>query len=239
VSGRDPSEVSDVELESVAHELAAITHSSQWGRILAIGKLILGRFFGNDEQSWRARRRNKDQSIRRLALRPDCPLGKSGLTEAVGVYVLSCRHPELNGFRRITPTHVGRTLSLKPAMALSLLQLAEKHGWSVREVAFETKKLRRAMGDRRGRPVARSDRKAESSGKRALRALELMRIELGSVVSHDATVRERLASVCRALARELAATQLLLHPNLPVAVGGLTPGAIRTSPFLDPLSVAR
>jgi hypothetical protein len=232
-------DVSDAELASVAQELAAIAHTSQWERILAIGKLILVRFFGNDERAWRDRRRNKDQSIRRLAQRADCPMGKSGLTEAVGVYVLTCRQPELSRLRGVTPTHVGRTLGLKPAVALSLLQLAEKNAWSVRELALETRRLRRAMGDRRGRPVSRSDRRAESSGKRALRALELMRVELTSVVSFDGKTRERLASVCRALERELVATQLLVDPSMTVKVGGgLAAGPIRTPPAPDPLAVA-
>ena len=72
-------EPSDAELEQVAIELRGIVHSSQWERILAVGKLILSRFFHNDEQAWRERRRNKDRSIRKLAERPDCPFAKSAL----------------------------------------------------------------------------------------------------------------------------------------------------------------
>ena len=128
---------------------------------MAIGKLILTRFFAKDEAAWHARQRNKDHSIRKLARHPDRPFEKSALTEAVGVYVLVGRYPELRERTRLTPTHVGRTLSLKPAEAVALLKIADQRRWSVRELAFEAKQVRRAMGERRGRPVSSADRKAE------------------------------------------------------------------------------
>src|SRR6185369_13472063 len=74
-------------LELVAKELQAIERKAGIERILAIGELILLRFFGGDASIWRDRRRNKNNSIRRLAQRPDCPYCKSALTEAVAVYV--------------------------------------------------------------------------------------------------------------------------------------------------------
>ena len=64
MDGRQPT---DAEVEGAVHQLTLIAHASQWERIAAIGKLILSRFFGNDETAWQARRRNKDQSIRSIA----------------------------------------------------------------------------------------------------------------------------------------------------------------------------
>ena len=235
MDGRQPT---DAEVEGAVHQLTLIAHASQWERIAAIGKLILSRFFGNDETAWQARRRNKDQSIRSIARHPECPFEKSALTEAVGVYVLVGRYPEVRERLRVTPTHVGRTLSLKPTVAVSLLKIADQRRWSVRELALEVKKVRRAMGERRGRPVSPFDRKAESSGKHALRMLGRMRLELSSLGSVGPASRDRLVSVCQALARELAATQALLHgeqrPPAASNRASAPPFAAKT-PELDPL----
>jgi hypothetical protein len=238
MSGR---ELTDADLERVARDLAVITQTSQWDRILAIGKLIFISFFGGDEQAWHERR-NKDCSIRNLARRPDCPFGKSALTDAIGIYVLTSRHPELRRLERITPTHVGKALSLKPMMAVALLQTADQAGWTVRELAQESKRMRRAMGERRGRPVSRSDRRAERSGRRALRALERMRIELSSVTSVDSIAHQRLTSVCRALQQEVTAMQQMLDQGSPLPAGARAapksslPPSFRGAPERDPLS---
>src|SRR5262245_46589369 len=80
-------EPSDAEIEKVALELRHIVHTSQWEKTLAIGELIFRSFFADDEEAWRERRRNKNQSIRKLAERSDCPFAKSSLTEAVGIFV--------------------------------------------------------------------------------------------------------------------------------------------------------
>jgi hypothetical protein len=209
VDTRDPS---DAELEKVACELRGIVHSSQWDKILAIGKLILTRFFVNDERAWRERRRNKDRSIRKLAERPDCPFAKSALTEAVGIYVLCKNYPQARGSGRVMPTHVGKTLGLKPELAIDLLQRADREGWSVRQLAAEATRVRKSLGERRGRPVARSDRRAQAWSQRALRALQGMRAELADAEAVAPASRDHLASACAAIAKELAAVRALLSP---------------------------
>lgn len=232
VDGRDPT---DAEVELAVRELALLAHTSQWDRVLAIGKLILSRFFGKDETAWHTRRREKDQSIRKLARHPDCPFEKSALTEAVGVYVLVGQYPELRERIHLTPTHVGRTLSLKPIEAVALLKIADQRRWSVRELAFEAKQLRRAMGERRGRPVSSLDRKAERSGKQALRILARMRLQLTSATSVDPASRARLLSVCGALEQELAATRALLTAERPMPASHRAPPVKAQTPGVDPL----
>src|SRR5215207_1161276 len=74
-------------LEDVVAELREIDRRTGIERTLAIGELVLNRFFGGDPTTWRDRRRNKNNSIRRLAERDDCPFCRSALNEAVGVYV--------------------------------------------------------------------------------------------------------------------------------------------------------
>jgi len=232
VDGRDPT---DADVEFAVRELSEIARASHWDRVMAIGKLILTRFFAKDEAAWHARQRNKDHSIRKLARHPDCPFEKSALTEAVGVYVLVGRYPELRERTRLTPTHVGRTLSLKPAEAVALLKIADQRRWSVRELAFEAKQVRRAMGERRGRPVSSADRKAERSGRHALRIVGRMRLQLASVSAVDPASRERLVSLCKALAQELAATQAVLNRQRTLPAGHRSPPLKAPPPGRDPL----
>lgn len=64
-------------LDEVVLELREIDRRTGIEKTLAIGELILVRFFGNDPEIWRNRKRNKNNSIRRLAEREDCPFRKS------------------------------------------------------------------------------------------------------------------------------------------------------------------
>jgi hypothetical protein len=205
----------DDDLEQVARELQVIVHRSQWDKILAIGKLILSRFFNNNEHAWRERRRNKDRSIRRLAERPDCPFAKSALTEAVGIHVLCSKYPQARGSGRVTPTHVGKTLGLEPQTAIELLQVADSEGWSVRELAAEATKVRKALGERRGRPLSPSARKAESWGRRALVAMDGMLAELSAASTFAPDSRAQLESLCGAIEQKLSAVRILLRPASP------------------------
>src|SRR4051812_9325298 len=74
-------------LDQVIIELQEIERRTGIERTIAIGELILNLFFRGNPADWRDRRRNKNNSVRRLADRVDCPFSKSALHEAVGVYV--------------------------------------------------------------------------------------------------------------------------------------------------------
>src|SRR5262245_44887589 len=76
------------EIDAVVEQLHALESKIGLDRCVAIGGLILQRFFGGSAQIWRARSRNKNNSVRRIALHPSCPLSKSSLSEAIGVYVV-------------------------------------------------------------------------------------------------------------------------------------------------------
>ena len=78
-------------LERVVLKLREIERRSGIERTLAVGELILGQFFGGDASLWRDRRRNKSNSIRRLADRQGCPFSKSALNEVL-VFLPSPSH---------------------------------------------------------------------------------------------------------------------------------------------------
>src|SRR5688572_18351777 len=82
------SKLTEAELDHVALQLVQLERTTGWTRILGIGQIVLERFFAGDRARWSSRKRNKSESVRRLAERPGCPLQKTALTEAVGVYIL-------------------------------------------------------------------------------------------------------------------------------------------------------
>jgi len=214
--------LTDADLNEVACELRDIIHRSQWDKILAIGKLIFRRFFNDDEAAWRERRRNKDRSIRRLAERADCPFAKSALTQAVGIHVLCSKHPEARGSGRVTPTHVGKILGLDPGVAVPLLRLADERGWSVRELGAEATRVRKSLGERRGRPLSTASRKVAVFGKRALDDLKQMRSELASGTTLEPQALNDMAALCNAVREELNMIEALLQRDrrpLPARVG--------------------
>lgn len=142
----------DALLNEVADKLRSIERTTALARTLAIGELILNRFFGGDPNVWRERRRNKNNSIRRLAERPDCPYGKSMLNEAVGIFVSVRNLPCVFSLDHISASHVGAVLRLPDPERERMLRRADEERWSVRQLRLEVVRLNRSVGERRGRP---------------------------------------------------------------------------------------
>jgi hypothetical protein len=142
----------DAALAQVAAELRIIDYRSGWSRTLAIGELILRRFFNNDIHEWRTHRRDKDASIRRLAKRNDCPLGRSALSEAVAVYVASSELVPASLRDQLSPSHLAATLKVDRAQRVELLERAIAARWTVRELRAHVAETRKTDGERRGRP---------------------------------------------------------------------------------------
>jgi len=164
-------------LDDVVSELKEIDRRTGIERTLAIGELILNQFFGGDPAVWRDRRRNKNNSIRRLAEREDCPFCRSALNEAVGVYVAVVGLPCVRTFGHISASHVASVLRLPQKERQEVLQEAERGRWSVRELRQKVVLRRRADGERRGRPTRRND----------LRSLAVLRQRLNQI---DETITE-------------------------------------------------
>jgi hypothetical protein len=179
MGSQSPVELSDTELERIAAQLREIAHGSTWSRTLATGGLVLKHFFGGNVDEWRTHRRQKEASIRRLARRPDCPLGKSALSEAVAIYVARKDLPTCVG--ELTPSHVAIALRLPVAQRVAMLEKAAAGAWSVREMRTEALLLKRRAGERRGRPRFSQARAALSQLKASAAALETG-IELLGVV---------------------------------------------------------
>lgn len=137
------------EFRLIAARIQEIATTPGVNRTLEIGRLILDRFFAGDASLLRGKGRRKAQSIRRLAELPGCPLGKSALAEAVGIYVLSRRLHELGAVQHIKPSHLAAVLALPDPQSTRLLIVAEREQWSVRRLRGEVAALKSAQGGRR------------------------------------------------------------------------------------------
>jgi len=209
---------SDAVLDQVASALQRIARGSGWERTLAIGRLILRHFFDDDVQAWRARGRGKSQSIRRLAERPDCPFGKSALTQAVGVYVFHNRHPEARCSDRITPTHLAKVVGLAPERAIDLLRTADQKSWSVARLGVAAATARWMTGERRRARQAEPESAAGRWARHALDAMAAARKDLFGGPPLGEADRRRIEACCAAIEEELRATRALLA-DVDAAVG--------------------
>lgn len=188
-------ELTDVELARIAKQLREVSSASSWSRTLAIGELVLKHFFRGKVDEWQTRRRQKDASIRRLAQRPDCPLGKSALSEAVAIHVARTELPAF--VDELTPSHVGLALRLPAVQRVEVLKKAHAASWSVRAMRGEVLALKRRAGERRGRPRFSAARIAVS---RAVRSAEALRSVVDLLDGARDVTEEAVASLESALA---------------------------------------
>jgi hypothetical protein len=139
-------------LERVVHQLRQIESRAGLQRVSTIGELLLRTFFSGNQANWRDRRRNKNNSLRRLAARADCPLSKSALNEAIVVYV-TLQSLQEKEFRHVLPGHISAVAPLVTVAQAKLLKAVEAEKLSVRELRQRVVAERQAGGERRGRPA--------------------------------------------------------------------------------------
>jgi hypothetical protein len=188
-------------LEQVVGELREIERRSGIDRTIAIGELVLTRFFGGNPAAWRDRRRNKNNSIRRLAARSDCPFSKSALHEAVGVYVGVLAFPNIRAFGHISTSHVASVLPLPESTRVELLERAELGRWSVRELRQNVVSLRRLEGERRGRPAVEGPVRAMGTLRKCVNHLNESVLYLAEAGPLDAKSRRELSGLAQELSQ--------------------------------------
>ena len=149
-----PPSLSDADVGKVAVRIAELDRQLGWDRTLAIGDIVIRSFFGGNVEAWH-NRRDSQRSLRRLAEHPNCPLKKSALADAVGVYVAAVADPELPKATGLAPSHVACVLKLEHAARRHLLRQVQEQGLSVRELAERVRAIRYAGGKRVPQSVAR------------------------------------------------------------------------------------
>jgi hypothetical protein len=191
-------------IDRVVDELRSIERRSGLDRTLAIGEVILMRFFSGNPGLWRDRRRNKNNSIRRLAGRADCPFCRSALNEAVAVYVAVADLPCARTFGHISASHIASVLRLEVDRRSAILERAERERWSVRELRERVVSERRAEGERRGRPSMDAEARAIGKLQRLLQELEHTAASLSANGPSSAARSSDLGSLAVNLGRVLA-----------------------------------
>ncbi len=141
-------------IDATVAQLRELDRRSGLDRMVAIGKLVLEQFFAGSADAWRERRRNKNNSVRRIAQHPLCPLRHSSLNQALGVYVVVRSLPCVQTFEHVGACHVIAVLHLDTEAQEAWLRRAEVGLWSVRELKASVLESRRLRGERRGRPRA-------------------------------------------------------------------------------------
>jgi hypothetical protein len=122
--------------------LNEIVRESGWARTIAIGDLLVERVFHGFKDALSAPRDACEHpSIRKLAQRPDCPLRKTALAQAIGVYSVVEKEPGLRQLAGITPAHVALVVSFPSDQRREMLARVEAEKWSVRMLARATKEM--------------------------------------------------------------------------------------------------
>jgi hypothetical protein len=160
--------VGDELLDDAVHEIRIILRRTGLERTLAIGSLVLERFFQGSVALWRERRNHKNNSVRRLALRPECPLARSSLNRAVAIRAVTLALPSVLSFGHIEAGHIGIVLPLDVEEQERWLTRANTARWSVRQLKDAIAGARPGSGERRGRPKAAEGLRALATSRNLL-----------------------------------------------------------------------
>jgi hypothetical protein len=214
-------------LDRVVAELQELQRRGGIERTLAIGDLILHQFFGGDATAWHDRRRNKNNSIRRLAGRKDCPFSRSALNEAVAVYVASLTLPCVRTFGHIGASHVVAVLGLCAQEREDMLGQAERDRMSVRELRHKVVSMRRAHGERRGRPGSDGSARALAPLRKAVGDLKKAVEHLKNHPRLNAVAQDELLQHVDALSTLMSETTNLAHERPSMVHARLDPDTLR------------
>lgn len=198
-------------ISSVLRSLREMERRAQLEDKLAVGELLLQRFFDGKPHLWREKQR-KSPSIRRLAARKGCPLRKSALHAAIAVYVAVLAMPWIRDCEHIKASHVKVTLTLPPQQQARLLRQAEQAQWSVRRLAKEVVTHRSEGGERRGRP-------AFGASKRAIAVLRPLLARMKALVPtlqldfFDSPEQKELCQLAQEVMAEMESLSMLMKTD--------------------------
>ena len=166
----EPDCVDESTLSEVATTLQQLDRRSGWARTCDIGALIIDKFFEGNAQAWRDRSGRREQSLRRLAAHPNCPLRKSALAETINVFLFVQTHPSVRELEHVAPAHVARVLRLEPDAALHWLKTTDEERLSVKSLAERL----RSVAVRRTKSQARAAAEAVVALQRLEQRLKLL-----------------------------------------------------------------
>jgi hypothetical protein len=137
------------DVEATIQDIRRMAADATVNLSVAIGELIVRRFYGGNIGAWR-QRKGRDASFRALARHPGLPLSASGLYRSVCIYEMTLRIPALAD-PCFTPSHLRAVIGLAPDTQETLLNRARHERWTVRALEEEISRLRRDDMRPRGR----------------------------------------------------------------------------------------
>ncbi len=141
-------EVDTVLVDQAVDELNRLYVTKGLETYTAVGQYVVDTFFDGDYANFN-KRGDGHLTFHDLATRDDLIVSKSVLHRSVQILELHKRLGEPE-WRRVTATHYREVLALEDKHQATLLERAEKEGWSSRELAVAAKKKKPSDG--RGRP---------------------------------------------------------------------------------------
>jgi hypothetical protein len=172
VSGAD-------DVEQVVGELNSICKAATLDFALAVGALIIRRFYGGDLTVWRSRG-VKTASFRRLSRHPSLPMSPAALYRSVAIFEM-CERLGIKKWKHVSTSHMRMTLGLSMEEQRALLQTAELNRWTVRQLSEEI--ARRAC--RSSSSVQRGGRKASPRWTAKIETLSKCIESFGELVAAD------------------------------------------------------
>jgi hypothetical protein len=202
------------DLDAVVDELRQLTQVATLDLALAVGRLVIDRFYDGDTNAWRLRGR-RCTSFRKLAARPDLPMSASALYRSVAIYELWQRLGGIVVWTHVGACHARAVLGLPPADQELLLRRAESESMTVRQLEEVAATLREQRNDRRGRPRRRPLQQATIVVRRSLDALAdaLAHAELDKAPPEDlGSLKDTLAQL-RARCEQIDGRLRCLHAD--------------------------
>jgi len=139
-------------IDQVVEELNQLHREATFDQALAIGRVIVERFYAGDLSVWR-KHAGKDTSFRKLAARTGRDLHATATTlyRAVALYELSERLG-VSTWQHLSVSHLRAVLGLPEDQQRELLVTADLARWTTKRLEAETRRLRSTHVVKRGRP---------------------------------------------------------------------------------------
>jgi hypothetical protein len=142
--------VSDAAIERLADEIHTLTREAKRVYVLAVGRLVMERFYGGDVALFRSRGHTKDVSIRRLAVRLEAidTMKATTLYRCLTCYEFVQRTPSVSALKHIGVGHLYAVLVLPEPLREQVLLRADAERWTTRRTQIESAAQRPARNRR-------------------------------------------------------------------------------------------
>lgn len=206
-----PLQFASTPVERAVLELRRLTRTATLEYSMAVGKLVVDRFYGGDLEHWRSRG-PKISSFRKLAQHPALPMSPASLYQCVAAYEIMQGMDGHQRWEHIGISHVRAVIGLAGPERASLLGTAERERWSAKHLAREAAKVRVSPRVKGGRPpdlpwrrAARAIRRSFASALPALQSVDMRGL--------PAALLQELSETSAAIERAFSAVDNLLAPG--------------------------